>query len=86
VSEALLFLRRKSTTTTVCDPNAAPLTINVDKTQAALASFSYTAIGQGTDVLDSDCGKGSSAGQSQCVDLTPASPMSLNLDCGFAPQ
>jgi hypothetical protein len=70
-------------TATVCDPNTVQVNINVDTNQVALKNYQHTLVGQGSDATDSDCGKGSTASQSQCRDLTVANPTNLDTDCGF---
>ena len=61
-------------TTTTCDPNVTHVNISVDTNQAALTGYDHTVTTGGNDATDSDCGKGSTADQSQCRDLTVASP------------
>ena len=72
-----------SYTQTVCDPNSLNVAISVDNTQAALTGYVHTQVGVGSDVTDSDCGKGANANTSQCTTLTVANPTNLNRDCGF---
>jgi len=64
-----------------CATNSVDVAISVDNNQAALGGYVHTAVG--SDVTDSDCGKGSNANTSQCTTLTVANAVNLDRDCGF---